>query len=487
VLSDVSLQFRSGEVHALVGENGAGKSTLAKIIAGVLDLDSGSVRIDGEAVHFQHPIQAQQHGVTIIFQEPMVFPDLSVAENIFIQRQPRRKGRPWLDKRAMSARSRELLEAVGSSVLPTRLVRGLSVAEMQMIEIASAMSRDTRLLIVDEPTASLTPPEVNRLFQLLRSLCASGSAVLFIGHRLEEVLDVADHITVLRDGEIVASRPTNEFTEADLIQAMVGRKSQTTFERKSSGQVGDALLELIGLGRSGVFKDISFKVNAGEIVGMAGLVGAGRSEIVRAAFGIDKIDVGQVVVGGKTLAHGRPDAAIAAGLAYVPEDRKVEGLAGRLPVYQNISILIAGVVGRFGWLRRGMERTIAEEFFRKLDVRAKSVTQLVSDLSGGNQQKIVIAKWLATGPRVLILDEPTRGVDVGAKEEIHRVIVSLAKEGLGILVISSDLPEVLAISDRIIVIREGRIAGELPRGSNAEEVLQLAVGVVDSALGGRSR
>src|ERR1035437_193826 len=488
VLRDVSLEFHSGEVHALVGENGAGKSTIAKIIAGALAPNSGHLRIDGKDTILLNPSEAQRHGVTMIFQEPMLFPDLSVAENIFLESEPRRKGRPWLDKNEMFERSRNLLGNIGLSLPPGRLVRGLSVAEMQMIEIASAMSQDTRLLVVDEPTASLTPPEVEHLFDLFRSLCVSGGAVLFIGHRLEEVFQIADRITVLRDGEVITSRLTKQFTEAELVQAMVGRPAQAMLERTPKSRRGDALLEINGLGRSGVFKDISLKVNAGEIVGVAGLVGAGRSEIARATFGVDKPDAGQVKVCGKKLASGRPDAAIEAGLAYVSEDRKVEGLAGRLPTYQNISILLTTTVGKFGWIRRGKERTISADFFRQLDVRANDVTQPVGELSGGNQQKVVLAKWLATEPKVLILDEPTRGVDVGAKEEIHKLIDDLAKQGLAILVISSDLPEILALSDRIIVIREGRIAGELPGGSNAEAILQLAVGVLGVAQGdGSSR
>jgi rhamnose transport system ATP-binding protein len=481
VLRDVSLEFHRGEVHALVGENGAGKSTIAKIIAGALEPDSGHLRIDGSRVSLFNPREAQRHGVTMIFQEPTLFPDLSVAENIFIERQPRRRGRPWLDKKEMFERSRDLLSQIGSTIPPGRLVRGLSVAEMQMIEIAAAISRDTRLLIVDEPTSSLTWPEVKHLFDQLRTLCASGGAVLFIGHRLEEVFEIADRITVLRDGEVITSRLAQGFTEAELIQAMVGRPAQAMLKRTPKKERGGALLEIRGLGRSGVFKDISLSVCAGEIVGVAGLVGAGRSEIARATFGIDKPDAGAVEVCGRKLPSGRPDVAIESGLAYVSEDRKVEGLGGLLPIYQNISILVSAIVGRLGWVRRGRERTIAADLMRRLDVRAKGVTQPVGELSGGNQQKVVLAKWLATTPKVLILDEPTRGVDVGAKEEIHRLIDDLATQGLGILLISSDLPEILALSDRIIVIREGRIAGEVSGGSKAEAVLQLAIGILGVA------
>ena len=348
------------------------------------------------------------------------------------------------------------------------------------------MSYDTRLLIVDQPTASLTPSEVEHLFGLLRSLCERGGAVLFIGHRLEEVFAIADRITVLRDGEVVASRMAGEFKEPDLFAAMVGRKAQAAWRRTPQPGPRETLLEVHGLSRSGVFKDISFEVGGGEIVGMAGLVGAGRSEIARAAFGVDVPNAGSVTVCGTRLRAGNPSAAIKAGLAYVPEDRKLEGLAAQLPIYQNMSILLSSTVARFGWLRRGKERLISAEWFRRLDVRAKNVMQPVSQLSGGNQQKVVLAKWLATDPKVLILDEPTRGVDVGAKGEIHRLIDGLASQGLGILVISSDLPEILALSDRILVIGEGRLAGELPGGASAEDVLALAVASAEMGVADRA-
>jgi rhamnose transport system ATP-binding protein len=481
VLRDVSLRFHAGEVHAVVGENGAGKSTLAKIMAGAVVHDRGALRIDGVEHPGLTPHQAQLLGVTMIFQEPTLFPDLSVAENIFVGRQPRRPARPWLDRGVMLAKTRALLDAVGSSIPAGRLVRGLSLAEMQMVEIAAAMSFETRLLIVDEPTASLTPTEVEHLFGLLRSLCANGAAVLFIGHRLEEVFAISDRITVLRDGEVVGSRPASEFTRPELVAAMVGRKAQAEWKRVPQPGPSKTLLEVDGLSRSGVFKDISFRVGAGEIVGMAGLVGAGRSEIARATFGVDAPHAGSVAMSGTPLRPGDPSAAIKAGLAYVPEDRKLEGLAVQLPVYENLSILLTSIVGRLGWLRRRKERSVAADWFRRLDVRARSVAQPVAELSGGNQQKVVLAKWLATDPKVLILDEPTRGVDVGAKGEIHKLIDSLAQQGLGILVISSDLHEILALSDRILVISEGRMMGELPGDSSSEEVLGLAVGSRDVA------
>jgi rhamnose transport system ATP-binding protein len=350
-----------------------------------------------------------------------------------------------------------------------------------MVEIAAAVSHETRLLIVDEPTASLTPTEVGRLFQLLRSLRDRGTGVLFIGHRLEEVFEISDRITVLRDGSVVETREASAWNEPDLIEAMVGRKTDGTFQRTSivfqanAVTAEEEVMRVEGLSRSGVFQDISFSVRPGEVIGMAGLVGSGRSEIARVAFGIDVADAGSVTVAGHKLPSGRPDAAITHGLAYVPEDRKSEGLAAQLPIYENVALLMRTALGGLGWLRGGTEVAVAEDFVRRLDIRAVGVRQKVGELSGGNQQKVLLAKWLVTNPKVLILDEPTRGVDVGAKEAIHRLIDGLAHEGLGIVVISSDMPEVLALSDRIVVIREGRIAGELARGCSAEKVLQLAV------------
>jgi rhamnose transport system ATP-binding protein len=483
VLCDVSLVLYPGEVHALVGENGAGKSTLIKVLTGVYTPDRGHIEIDGREVHLRSPGDAQGRGITAIYQEPTLFPDLSVAENVFIGRQPRPKARPWLDRRKMRADTRALLGEVGSLIPPGRLARGLSLAEMQLVEISAAMSKDTRLLIVDEPTASLTPAEVERLFMLLRKLCSTGVSVLFIGHRLEEIYEIAQRVTVLRDGAVIVSCLLGEITEAGLIEAMVGRPGEARLTRRRASRADDVMLKIEKLGRRGLFQDISFTVHAGEVVGMAGLVGAGRSEIARAAFGIDRYDTGQVMMQGRRLPPGRPDLAVEAGVAYVPEDRKAQSLADCLPVYQNISILLIRGLMKFGLVKRRQEQTIAARLFREFGVKAQSLTQSVGELSGGNQQKVVLAKWLALHPKVLILDEPTRGVDVAGKEEIHKLIDSLASEGLAILVISSDMPEILTLSDRVIVIREGRFAGELPADSSAAEVLGLSISRGKGAAG----
>ena len=487
VLNDVSLDFFPGEVHALIGENGAGKSTLVKIMAGVHSPDQGHLRIDGEDVVFSNPIEAKARGVEIILQEPALFPDLSIAENIFIGRQPRQSGRPWLDKREMNRRTHELLESIGSFLPPDRQVRGLSVAEEQMVDIASAISRDPRLLIVDEPTASLTPAEVDRLFELFRALCQRGVGIVFIGHRLAEAFAISQWITVLRDGELVASRASGEFTEASLISAMVGREMQGHVARESVAQPSDVVLEVRDLGKSGVFRGISFDIRAGEVLGMAGLVGSGRSDIASAIFGIEKHDAGQVTLNGRLIPPGQPHRAVLAGIGYVPEDRKTQGLAERLPILTNASTLILSRLSRFGWLDRAEELSTMSGYFASLKLKAKRPKQTVGELSGGNQQKVVLSKWLAIKPKLLILDEPTRGVDVGAKDELHRLIGQLANEGVAILLISSDMSEVLALSDRVAVVRDGRLVTVLPRGTSAEETLRHMVLGLDAVEAQRER
>jgi rhamnose transport system ATP-binding protein len=379
----------------------------------------------------------------------------------------------------MRRHARELLDDVGSSIPEGRLVRGLSVAEMQLVEIAHALSQSARVVIVDEPTASLTPVEVQSLFEILRGLRDRGVAVLFIGHRLEEVFDIADRLTVLRDGSVVGTGVRGEFTEDQLIQLMVGRQAKAIYERAGSSASTEPALVVDGLSRSGVFKDISLTVHVGEVVGLAGLVGAGRSEVARCIFGIDHYDVGTVTICGERLPGTDPIASVRSGLAYVPEDRKAEGLATSLSVGDNISILLLRQLTRFGLVRRAAENDVTLRLATRLGVKTQGTSQVVGQLSGGNQQKVVIARWLATNPKVLILDEPTRGVDVGAKEEIHGLIHDLAAEGLAILLISSDLPEVLALSDRVGVIREGRLVGWASGTSaTAERVMSLAASAI---------
>jgi rhamnose transport system ATP-binding protein len=470
-LDNVSLQLWPAEVHALVGENGAGKSTLVKIFAGVHQPDAGQIRIDGVPIQIHGPAQARELGIAVIHQEPRLFPDLSVAENVFLGHQPKtRLGTiDWSRMRHDAAR---LFEELDVSISPESPVRGLSMADQQLVEIAKALSVDARILVMDEPTASLSLHEVDRLFSIVRPLRDRGLAVLFVSHRLEEVFELCERATVLRDGRYVITAPTHELTTGELVRHMVGRdvslfpKTNTTF--------GDILLDVRGLTRADAFADVSFNVRAGEIVGFAGLVGAGRTEVARVLFGIDQADHGQLLLDGREVSFATPTAALSAGLAYVPEDRHQEGLVLDFPVASNISLpILPRLFPRF-FVHRAAERTLAERYATQFRVRMTDVEQLVSSLSGGNQQKVVIAKWLATQPRVLILDEPTRGIDIGAKVEVHRIISELAVAGLAILLISSDLPEVLAMSDRILVMHEGRLTAELARAEATEERVMLA-------------
>ncbi len=472
-LDRVSLQLVGGEIHALVGENGAGKSTLVKILAGIHQPDGGSILLDGSPVALDGPAKARSLGIAVVHQEPQLFPDLSVAENVFIGHAPR--GPLGLDWGAMQRRAKALFKELGVTIDPAAPVRGLSMADQQLIEIARSLSLESRILILDEPTASLSAHEVERLFAIVRQTQHAGVAILFVSHRLEEVFDLADVTTVLRDGRHVTTATTSSLTPADLIRHMVGR--EVTLFPRIDKPIGDVLLEVSKLTRSDEFDDITFNVRAGEIVGMAGLVGAGRTEIARVLFGIDRADTGEVRLDGKRVAFANPAAALEAGIAYVPEDRHQQGLVLDFPISSNVTLPILRRLFPRLIVRSATERAFANDYARQLDVRMRGVDQLAASLSGGNQQKVVIAKWLATKPRVLILDEPTRGIDIGAKVEVHRIVGELASAGLAILLISSDLPEVLAMSDRILVLHEGRLSAEID-GSRAtqEQVMFAATG-----------
>ena len=472
-LRNASLALRSGAVHALMGENGAGKSTLIKVLAGVHTPDGGEILRDGQPVTFANPAQARDAGVAVIYQEPTLFPDLSVAENIYMGRHPvdartRRIRWPLLYQEVS-----DLLAQVGLKIDPRERVRGLSVADQQLVEVAKALSLNARVLIMDEPTAAVTPSEVERLFGIVRRLRDRGVAIVFIGHRLEEVFAISDEITVLRDGGYVGTYAAAALDPERLIALMVGRPLDTLYDKPASIP-GAPLLRVEGLRREGVFADISFEVCAGEIVGLAGLVGAGRTEVARAIFGIDRLDDGRVLLDGRPVRFASPRQAVRAGLAYVPEDRQSQGLVLPLPISQNVTLPLLREMSPGGVLRPARERGLAEEYRRRLSLRARSVRQPARDLSGGNQQKVVLSKWLATRPRVLILDEPTRGIDVGAKAEVHRLIGELAAAGLAILMISSELPEVLAMSDRVLVMREGRLTAALARGEATQERVMAA-------------
>ena len=484
-LDDVSLDLLTGEVHGLVGENGAGKSTLVKILAGVHQPDSGTIRLDGETRQIHGPAHARTLGIAVVHQEPRLFPDLTVAENVFIGHAP--SGRlgtiDWGGTRRATDALFEELDVQLDAGAP---VRGLSMADQQLIEIAKALSVEARVLILDEPTASLSVHEVERLFTIVRRLRDRGVSILFVSHRLDEVFELCDRATVFRDGRHVITTATSELTTADLVRHMVGRT--VSLFPKVATRVGDVLLEVRDLTRVGVFRDVGFSVRAGEIVGFAGLVGAGRTEVARVLFGIDRRDGGEIRLGGTPVHFGSPSAAMHGGIAYLPEDRHQEGLVLDFSIAQNVTLPILARLFPRLLIRAAAERSVAQDHTRQFNVRMSGVDQLVGALSGGNQQKVVLAKWLASRPRILILDEPTRGIDIGAKVEVHRIISELAASGLGIILISSDLPEVLAMSDRILVLHEGRITAEIPGdGATQERVMFAATGNVGGDRTGTDR
>jgi rhamnose transport system ATP-binding protein len=477
-LEDGSIELYPGEAHGLVGENGAGKSTLVKILAGVHRPDTGRLLVDGTEAIFDNAKQSQQAGIAIIFQEPTLFPDLSVAENIFIGAQPLKAGHR-IDHRGMRRRTAELFDRLGVRMDPDRPARGLSIADQQLVEIAKALTSDARVIVMDEPTAALTSTEVERLFGIARALRDQGAAVLFVSHRLEEIFDLCQRVTVMRDGRHVWTKPTEDLTTASIIRAMVGRDMDALFP-KEEAERGKPALQVARLTREGVFTDVSFDVHAGEIVALAGLVGAGRSEVARAIFGIDKADAGTVSVNGKRLRNGSPTAAMRAGVGLVPEDRRQQGLIMDLSIQGNIALASLGRVQKVGLIPFGAERRFASDWVTRLQLKYGKLTNPVWTLSGGNQQKVVLAKWLARRPTVLIVDEPTRGIDVGTKAEVHRLLSDLAGQGVAVLMISSELPEVLGMADRIIVLFEGRVTGEFLRGQVDEDaIMHAATGLVD--------
>jgi rhamnose transport system ATP-binding protein len=471
-LLDGSIELHAGEIHALVGENGAGKSTLVKILAGVHRPDSGTLAIDGREVVLHGPAAARGAGIAIIYQEPTQFPDLTVAENMFIGRQPLRAGRR-IDARAMRAEAAAIFARLGVPLDPARVARGLSIADQQIVEIGKALSLNARIVVMDEPTAALSAAEVDRLFDVINALRAAGTAVLFITHRLEEVFAICQQVTVMRDGKHVLTRPLAGLTADDLVRAMVGREL-AAWQAGAHGAPGAPVLQVERLTREGVFVDVSFTVRAGEIVALAGLVGSGRSEVARAIFGIDRYDAGTVTVGGQSLRRGSPTGAMAAGIGFVPEDRRQQGLVMDMSVQQNMALASLRRLRRAGLIRASAERDFAADWALRLRIKYGRLTDPVAMLSGGNQQKVVLGKWLGRKPGLLIVDEPTRGIDVATKAEVHQLLVALAADGVGILMISSELPEVLRVSDRILVMREGRLAAQYLRADASEEAIVSA-------------
>jgi rhamnose transport system ATP-binding protein len=477
-LRGVSLALRAGEVHALAGENGAGKSTVVRIIGGEHRPDSGELLMDGEPVRFSAPRDAQHRGVAVIHQEPIQFPDLSVAENVFMGRQPLRPGRR-IDRKEMHVQAAELFDRLGVPIDPARPTRGLSIADQQIIEIAKALSADARIIVMDEPTAALSAVEAERLFRVARGLVERGAALLFISHRLHEMYALCDRVTVLRDGAFVVTERMADIDRDTLVRRMVGRSVEQFFPERD-GDVGEPVLAVDGLCSVGAFRDISFTVHRGEIVGLAGLVGSGRSEVARAIFGVDDRDSGTVSVEGKQLPPANPRAAIDNGIALVPEDRREQGLVLELSIERNASLARLRQVSPAGITRPVRERALADRWSERLALKFGSLSDPVATLSGGNQQKIVLGKWLATEPSVLIVDEPTRGIDIGTKVEVHALLSDLAAEGIAVLLISSELPElpeVLGMADRVLVMHEGRITVELSGDdANEEAVMYAATG-----------
>ena len=479
-LVDGDIELFGGEVHGLVGENGAGKSTLVKILAGVHRPDSGRLLLDGEEAIFDNAKQSQAAGIAIIFQEPTLFPDLTVAENIFVGVQPLKRFRR-IDGRRMRREVTMLFEQLGVRLDPDRLARGLSIADQQLVEIAKALTTNARVIVMDEPTAALATNEVQRLFRIVHTLRARGNAVLFVSHRLEEIFEMCQRVTVMRDGRRVWTRPIDELTVPSVIRAMVGRDMDALFP-KLPAEPGGVVLKLDRLTREGDFTDVSFVVRSGEIVALAGLVGAGRTEVARAIFGIDRWDAGSVEIDGRRLPPGSPSAAMSAGIGLVPEDRRQQGLVMDFSIERNIALASLDTVQRGGLIFRGAERSFARDWALRLQLKYARLSNPVWTLSGGNQQKTVLAKWLGRKPRLLIVDEPTRGIDVGTKAEVHRLLSELAAQGVAVLMISSELPEVLGMADRIVVLFEGRVTREFVRADADEDaIMRAATGVVEEA------
>lgn len=476
-LDNVSLTVARGEVHGLLGENGAGKSTLIKMLSGAYHPDSGTITFEGRPVTIASPFESQQLGIVTIYQEFTLVPSLSIAENVFIGREHGRGG--LISWGTMRRETRLLTDQLGVSLEPTTLVRDLSVAEQQLVEIARALSVQSRLIIMDEPTSALSDHEVRRLFGIINDLKAKGISIIFVSHRLEEVKEICDRITVLRDGRNAGEADVEDVTEHDIIRMMVGRDVDDQYAHEARRH-GPVALRVTGLSRRGnvrdpsatVLENISFEVYQGEILGIAGLVGAGRTELARAIFGADERNSGTIEVGGAAVEIRSPADAIRHGIGLVPEDRKQQGLFLVMAVRENLSMAALGALtGPGGFIRRGQERAMVAEYHQKLNIRMASPEQRIVNLSGGNQQKVIIARWLALKPRVLIVDEPTRGIDVGAKAEVHALLHQLAEQGIAVVMISSELPEILGMSDRILTMREGRMTGEILRAEANEESL----------------
>jgi ribose transport system ATP-binding protein len=475
-LDRVDLKLMPGEVRALVGENGAGKSTLIKIISGVYQPNEGEIYLNNNREDIVDPYFALQSGVAPVHQEINLEPYLSVAENIFIGRQPKNK-MGFVDYKKMNTDATQWLTELGVAINPELPLGMASIAERQMVAIARAVSLEAKVLIFDEPTSSLTQKEIDHLFQVIKRLKEKQIGIIYISHRLEEIFQICDTITIMRDGVVVANEPLEKMNTDSIVKLMIGRDLKDMYI-KTKAKIGDPVLEVKNLFVKGILNDISFTLKAGEILGISGLVGAGRTELARALFGDLPISSGQIIIAGKNVKTKNPKNAIKSGIGLIPEDRKDLGLVIELPVKNNISMTIFNILSRFGIVNQRKETKIASDYVNQLAIKTPSLEQKVKFLSGGNQQRVVIAKWLATSPKILIVDEPTRGIDVGAKAEIHKLLDDLANQGVAILMISSELPEIIAMSDRVLVIHQGKIRAELQgKRINEEEIMRYATGL----------
>ena len=470
------LTLRPGEVHCLVGENGAGKSTLMKVLAGAIPMDSGEIRLSGEPASITSPHQAQQLGISMIYQEFNLSPFLSVAENIFLGREPRLGKTPFINWSKMYRDARELLGRVRTDLDVRRPINECSVAQQQVVEIAKALSFRSKVIVMDEPSATLTERELTALFDLIRGLKKDGIGMIYISHRLEEIFEIGDRVTVMRDGQYIGTNDVAEVRRENIIHMMVGRELKDEFP-KEQFERGEEVLRVEGLGIAGAFQDLSFSLHKGEIIGLTGLVGAGRTEVARAIFGADRLQTGQIFLDKHPVTVSSPQDAIRQGIGLLTEDRKTQGLVLGMTVRENTTLANLDALVKFFFVDRARERQVTLKYVDDLRIKTPTIEQATQNLSGGNQQKVVLAKWLFTGCRVLIFDEPTRGIDVGAKVEIYKLMNELVRNGVCILMISSELPEVLGMCDRILVMHEGRLAGELTRAeADQERIMRLATG-----------
>ncbi len=476
-LQDVDLEVIKGEVHAIVGENGAGKSTLMKILTGANTKDSGSYIIEGEEIHLKSVQHSMELGISCIYQELTIVPLLDVAKNIFLGNMPM-KNATVIDYDVLYSKAQEILDKLELNVSPKTLAQDVSVAQQQMIEIGRAISRNAKIIIMDEPTSSLTEKETKVLFKVIKSLSAQGISILYISHKLEEVMEIADRVTVMRDGQKIITMQKDETTQDQIVEYMIGRTIDNYFN-KVEAKKGQTLLEVKGLTSEGLFEDISFHVKSGEILGFFGLVGAGRSEIMRAIFGIDKYDAGEIYIEGEKVKIKDSMQAIKRGIGLVPEDRKQEGLVLMMDVLNNSTLVKINDINKFGVIDRKDELQYANEFVESLQIKTPTLKKITNELSGGNQQKVVIAKWLMMNPRILIMDEPTRGIDVSTKSEIYKLMSDLAGKGVAIIVVSSELPEILGVCDRVITVANGKITGDvMTEETNSANVMKAALGGV---------